>query len=337
MIRQNLKNPLVSVIIPVFNQKEAYLRCCIESILNQDYPNFELIVSDNYSNNGSWDVINSYIDCRLKIIRPPHHLPMVQHWAFAAFNANGEYLSIMGSDDWAEPTWLSVMISNICLYPAASFAYPNIMLEFQKTGVKHIARDSHIPTHLITSTEAVQLVVKWTDPLFSWWVVGAIVRSKDYFSVCGIARYATIHNGDYPLSLGLLTKGDVVYVNQALANYRVWGEEEGKSEGKRKVILIEDMVKIITCIRMDQPVRLLLAKSGWSITRVRLRLIWLAFIWTAAGLDKSNLSATEKKRIANGFSSLLSLNILPAILISLLLMLIKLFYSPLKLISKKLF
>jgi cellulose synthase/poly-beta-1,6-N-acetylglucosamine synthase-like glycosyltransferase len=50
-------NLSISVIIPVYNQQESFLKHCIESILSQDYQNFELIISDNYSNN------TSVVDC----------------------------------------------------------------------------------------------------------------------------------------------------------------------------------------------------------------------------------------------------------------------------------
>ncbi|MCB1792022.1 MAG: glycosyltransferase, partial [Gammaproteobacteria bacterium] len=85
--------PLVTVVIPVYNQNDAFLRQCIDSVLEQDYPNLEVLVSDNHSNNGCSDVILSYADSRLRVVRPPVHLPMVQHWAFAVFQARGEYLS----------------------------------------------------------------------------------------------------------------------------------------------------------------------------------------------------------------------------------------------------
>ncbi len=334
--------PLVSVIIPVFNQKEEYLRQCIESILNQDYPNFELIISDNHSENGSWEVINSYEDSRLKLVRPPQHLPMVQHWAYAGFHAKGEYLSMMGSDDWAEPGWLSEMMAEFISYTTATFSFPNLVLNYQKTGKKHNARNFDIPTQLIPSTKAACQVAEWTSHMFSWWVVGAVIRAKDYFSVCGIARYATIHNGDYPLSLGLLTRGDVLYINRPLVNYRIWGEEDGKSDSKREIIILEDMVKIVTCIKLDPPVLSMLKKSGWSINRIRFRFIKLILVWLSSGLAKNSFSDEEKNRIIDGLSALVSINLIPRLLVVTLLPLIKFFsrhlkYRLFKLAIRKLF
>jgi hypothetical protein len=307
-------NPLVTVVIPVFNQRPDFLRQCIESVLVQDYPNVEIIISDNHSDNGSREIIDSYTDSRLKIVRPPVHLPMVQHWAFAAFQAKGEYLSMMGSDDWAEPHWLTTMMSEIVSYSTASFAFSNLTLQYEKTGDARAARNIDIPTQLIPSVQAARQIVEWTSHMFSWWVVGAVIRTRDYFAVSGIARYATVHNGDYPLSLGLLTRGDTLYVSKPLVNYRIWGEEEGKSDGRRQAVILEDMIRILACIKSDPPVHALCIKSGWSFGRIKRRFIKLALLWISLLPTRNGPSTEERRRIVDGLSELLSTRITLGIL-----------------------
>ena len=335
------EKPLVTVIIPVFNQRADFLRQCMESVLGQDYPNLEIIVSDNHSDNGSREVIASYADPRLRVIRPPLHLPMVQHWAFAAFQAKGEYLSMMGSDDWAEPRWLTTMMSEIASHPAASFAFPNLTLHFKKTGSTQAARNADIPTQLIPSLQATRQVIEWTSHMFSWWVVGAVIRTRDYFAVSGIARYATVHNGDYPLSLGLLTRGDALCVNNPLVNYRIWGEEEGKSDGRRQAVILEDMIRILACIKSDPPVQALCVKAGWPLGRIRRRFIKLAVLWISLLPTRNGPTAEERKRIVSSLTMLLSTQItlgifmIPVFLV--LKVLVRLNPGTLKRVVKKLF
>lgn len=307
--------PLVTVVIPVFNQKADFLRQCIESVLRQDYPNLEVIVSDNHSDNGAWDVICGYADPRLRVARPPRHLPMVQHWAFATAHARGEYLSMMGSDDWAEPDWLKTVMSELVTRPTASFAYPNLTLHFQKAGNARPARNEAIPTQLMPQEEATRQVLEWTSHMFSWWIVGAVIRTSDYFSVSGIARYATTHNGDYPLSLGLLTKGDALYVHPRLVNYRIWSEDEGKPDGRRQAVLVEDMIRILACIQTDQPVKELCQRSGWSVGRIRRRFIKLAVLWTTPWAARTNLVPDDQNRIIESLAILVSARISLGILL----------------------
>ena len=57
----NIKNPLVSIIVPVYNV-EQYIRRCIDSILNQSYKNIELIIVDDGSTDSSPQIIKEYID-----------------------------------------------------------------------------------------------------------------------------------------------------------------------------------------------------------------------------------------------------------------------------------
>jgi len=319
--------PLVTVVIPVFNQRGDFLRQCIESVLGQDYPNLEVIVSDNHSDNGSREVIESFADPRLHVIRPPRHLPMVQHWAYATSHARGEYLSMMGSDDWAEPGWIGAVMSELSARPSASFAYPNLTLRFQKTGESRPARDEAIPTQLMSPEDAARQVVEWTSHMFSWWIVGALIRAGDYFAVSGIARYATIHNGDYPLSLGLLTRGDALYVRQKLVNYRIWGEDEGKSDGRRQAVNLEDMVRILACIQTDPLVRALCRRAGWSTGRIRRRFIKLAILWTTPLATGSGPTPEERKRIFDALGILLSARVHPGMLLAPLFVLMKLFVN----------
>ena len=145
----------------------------------------------------------------------------------------------------------TTIMAEIRSHPTASFAFSNLKLHVINSGDTKPARKVDIPTQLIPSVEAARQVLEWTSHMFSWWIVGAVIRTKDYFAVSGIARYATVHNGDYPLSLGLLTKGDALYVDKPLANYQIWGAEEGKSDGRRQAIILEDMGKILACIAAD--------------------------------------------------------------------------------------
>ena len=51
--------PEVSVLLPVYNTKEEYLRACIESILNQTFTNFELVILNDGSTNNAQEIILS--------------------------------------------------------------------------------------------------------------------------------------------------------------------------------------------------------------------------------------------------------------------------------------
>ncbi len=96
------KKPLVSIILPTRN-REKLLHRAIKSILDQTYPDFELIVVDDASSDGTSDVVRSLEDSRIKYIRHS-----TTQGASAARNsgwreAAGDYIAFQDSDDkWLE-------------------------------------------------------------------------------------------------------------------------------------------------------------------------------------------------------------------------------------------
>jgi len=92
--------PLVSIVIPVYNQKIQYLQEALESALNQTYTTIEVIVSDNHSTNDVPAYLASVEDDRLRVKKPEQFLPMAQNFQFAADQATGEFVVFLCSDDY---------------------------------------------------------------------------------------------------------------------------------------------------------------------------------------------------------------------------------------------
>ncbi len=91
-------NPLVSVLMPAYNHA-SYVRAAVDSVLGQTYSNLELIVIDDASSDGTWEVMQSFKDARVRLYR--HE---TNHGAHATLNeamgmARGEYVAILNSDD----------------------------------------------------------------------------------------------------------------------------------------------------------------------------------------------------------------------------------------------
>lgn len=89
---------LVSVILPVYNAA-IYLNDSIDSILEQSYIFFELIIINDGSTDSSLDIINSYNDDRIKLINNPENLGLISTLNIGLNLAKGEYIARMDADD----------------------------------------------------------------------------------------------------------------------------------------------------------------------------------------------------------------------------------------------
>lgn len=98
-----LSDPMVSVIVPVYNA-ESTLRRCADSILEQSYPDLELILVDDGSKDASPLICDSYMqkDARVRVIHKPNSGASATRNLGIA-EARGHYLQFVDSDDWLTP------------------------------------------------------------------------------------------------------------------------------------------------------------------------------------------------------------------------------------------
>ena len=109
----NNKNPLVSIIIPVFNT-EKYLAECLESVIIQTYKNIEIICINDGSLDNSQNILEKYaeIDKRILVINQSNQ-GVVCARNNAIKKSNGEYIYPLDSDDKIAPTCIEKLIHKI--------------------------------------------------------------------------------------------------------------------------------------------------------------------------------------------------------------------------------
>lgn len=93
--------PKVSVIMPVHNEPEMYLRAAINSILKQTYKDFEFIIINDASENNAEEVILSYKDSRIIYYKNRKNLKVIKTLNKGLKLAKGEYIARMDADDIA--------------------------------------------------------------------------------------------------------------------------------------------------------------------------------------------------------------------------------------------
>lgn len=108
--------PTISVILPVYNG-EKYLRSAVESILTQTYPDFELILINDGSTDGSGEILDSFQDERIRRIDHSHNQGLISSLNEGITLAGGEYLARMDADDISLPARFERQLAYLQAHP----------------------------------------------------------------------------------------------------------------------------------------------------------------------------------------------------------------------------
>lgn len=107
----NYKSDLVSIVIPNWNGKQ-FLSPCLDSLLAQTYRNFEILIVDNGSTDGSLDLLKQHYP-QIKVIALPHNTG----FSFAVNRGieagAGEYIALINNDTKVDELWLEKMVLTI--------------------------------------------------------------------------------------------------------------------------------------------------------------------------------------------------------------------------------
>ena len=150
--------PTISVIVPVYNA-EPYLPQCLESILAQDYRDFELILVNDGSTDSSGDICERYAarDSRIRVITQSNG--GVSNARNAGLDvASGKYVAFVDADDWVDPDYLSILLGNMTgMVSENSDGRNNVILSACGYCINEKRKDS--PLHGIFSLAETQTAI----------------------------------------------------------------------------------------------------------------------------------------------------------------------------------
>ena len=102
------RRPLISVLIPNYNYRK-YVAAAVDSALAQTYPNVEVVVSDNCSTDGAWELLNERYgaDPRVRLHQNETNIGMARNFDVLMELARGDYVMCLSSDDFLLPPHLT--------------------------------------------------------------------------------------------------------------------------------------------------------------------------------------------------------------------------------------
>lgn len=101
--------PLISVNLPTFN-RARFVGQAIDSVLEQTFADWELNILDNCSTDGTWELVSSYQDSRIRTFRNEENKGMVFSWNRLIHLSRGRYVCYLADDDWFAPNRLERLL-----------------------------------------------------------------------------------------------------------------------------------------------------------------------------------------------------------------------------------
>ena len=210
--------PFVSVVSPFYNTRD-YLSECIESVLRQTYENWQYILVDNCSTDGSTEIAKHYADRfpdRIRLVRTESFLSQVQNYNFAltCISPDSKYCKMVQADDWLFPDCLRSMLEVAETHPSVG-----IVAAYQLEGVEVRLDGLPYPSTMVPGRQVGRLwflegVNAFGTPT-SLLMRSQIIRSRVPFYD---ERYAPIEDGH--VVFDMLTTWDFGFVHQVLVYSR---------------------------------------------------------------------------------------------------------------------
>jgi len=204
---------VISVIIPLYN-KEKYVAETINSVLAQSYTNFEVVIVNDGSTDGSLAVASTFSDPRIKVITIDNAGVSVARNT-GIKSAKHDWVAFLDADDWWDPSFLEEMIKAIEGYPEHKLFASGRSRVFQ--GIIERYRNKYLPGDGETKVINYYKVISRFLPMVH---SSNVVIKRSHIDNVGLFRPGQRQHEDHDLWLRLAVNEPVVFVNKELSYYR---------------------------------------------------------------------------------------------------------------------
>lgn len=217
-----MENPFVSIVVPAYNN-EMYIAETLRSVLSQDYDNYEVVVADHSSIDGTAAIIASFSDHpRLRILSPtPQGGGALANWNRVSRESKGEFLKLVCGDDLIDPNVLSLQVEALREHPSAVLVSSQRRLIDADGRVFLRRRGLQGLEGLVSGEDAVVATVHAGTNVFGEPACSLIRRS----TLEQVGWWDNTHPYliDEATLVAVCSRGDVMALKSVLASFRVSG------------------------------------------------------------------------------------------------------------------
>lgn len=270
--------PKISVVFTSYNHRE-YLEEALEGIINQSFKDFELIIIDDCSTDGSQDILKNYVvDPRVKLFLLEKNTgSYVYSSNLGASKASAEYIIFAQCDDYAEKTQLDKLFRFSQIYPQIGVIFSSsefvdkkgrsLGSDFnsrEKRFKRHCCKDTIIPGSLMSKFLLHSCVI----PNLS----AALIKRSLFEKLKGLSpNYFVLADWDFWLKMSL--ECDFFYIRECLNNFRQ--HETTIRETIKLKRQINELFEMYYCFFSLSKIHFLKQiKSEFRITS-----IWISYFW----------------------------------------------------------
>jgi glycosyltransferase involved in cell wall biosynthesis len=233
----NMTRPKISICIPTYNYAE-YIGQAIDSVLMQDYVDYELIIIDDCSSDTTCDVVNAYLkkgDPRISLVVNETNRGLVGNWNYSLELAKGEYIKFLFADDYfIESDALRVMSAHLDANPAIS------LVSTTRTVVDKHSVPQKLLTHFdadcsVSGTAVIEECLSCMVNLIG--EPSAVMFRKSQASRGFNPAYKQLV--DLEMWFHLLEQGDYAYICRSLCSFRIHDKQQTAVNRKDPGMILE--------------------------------------------------------------------------------------------------
>lgn len=302
--------PRFSVAIPTYNRRATFLPQAIEGVLQQSFADFELIVSDNGSSDGTEDYVRSLQDPRIRFIRREPTIPAGEHFAAIARDAVGELYVMHQDDDVLHRDFLARADAAFTAHPRAGLYSCPIWRQQHGHGyhsrlLRH--RGGHDDMAIVRDEMAVfegpYAAAQLFDPIRHFLPPTMAMRTATLTAIGGFDPHTT-YQSDLTTEARLLFQGPLIYDPRPGGVSRVHPSNFMRTKGKgfRKLFFHNSYIELIKAFEVaSQPWQELLDEYLSRLTEKEI--LGCLFEWTyyraPLELQKIGFAALRRSQKSN--------------------------------------